>query len=51
MKKITYEEFELHLEDLVRWGHVKVDLNENGVEVYSLTGLSLEEPDLCEVCG
>jgi len=51
MDKTAYEQFESHLDDLVRWGYVKVDLDENGVEVYSLAEPSLEDLDRCRVCG
>ena len=51
MDKIAYEQFESQLDDLVRWGYVKVDLDESGVEVYSLAELSLEDLDHCKVCG
>ena len=33
MKKITQEEFESTLDELIRWGLVKVELDENGDEV------------------
>lgn len=51
MENMTYEKFESTLDDLVRWGVVKVEFNENGDEVYSTTGLRLEDIELCEKCG
>jgi hypothetical protein len=48
---MTDEKFESALDNLVRWGLVKVEINENGDEVYSSTGLRIEDLELCEECG
>ena len=51
MKRITKEEFESTLDELVRWGLVEVELDENGDEVYSSTELRIEDLERCEDCG
>ena len=51
MKKITYEEFESTLDELIRWGLVKVELDKNGDEVYSSTELRIEDLERCGGCG
>ena len=50
MKKITKEEFESTLDELIRWGLVKVELDKNGDEVYSSTELRIEDLERCEDC-